>query len=86
MLGWGGSQVSAEGEGKIVLNMAMLDGSKTGKAGEADVVYLIAKSGMNQSGDVDPTRYINIAKDKAFGATGRRITCLLDPQTGRYSA
>lgn len=86
MLGLGGSQVSAEGEGKIVLNMSMLDGSKTGKAGEPDIVYLIAKSSMNQSGEIDPTRYINIAKDKAFGATGRRVTCLLDPQTGRYAA
>lgn len=82
----GGSQVGAEGEGKLVLNMSMLDGSKTGKAGEADVVYMIAKSGMSQDGEVSPTRYINIAKDKAWGLTGRRVTCMINPVTGRYSA
>lgn len=86
-LGFGGSQVSADGEGRINLDLSMLANSKTGKAAEADIVYLIGKSGVKaDNSEVDPTRYINIAKDKAFGLTGRRITCLLDPQSGRYQS
>ena len=86
-LGFGGSQVSADGEGRINLDLSMLANSKTGKAAEADIVYLIGKSGVKaDNSEVDPTRYINIAKDKAFGLTGRRVTCLLDPQSGRYQS
>ena len=37
------SQLSAEAEGKIYLNQAMMEGSRTGKAAEADLMLLIAK-------------------------------------------
>jgi len=38
------SQLSAEAEGKVVLNQAMMEGSRTGKAAEADLMVLIAKN------------------------------------------
>lgn len=79
---FGGSQVSADGEHKIRLDMSMLADSKTGKAAEADLVYMIGKGFSNEG--VDPMRYINIAKDKAYGLTGTMITAMLDVQTGRY--
>mgnify|MGYP001307293617 CR=1 FL=1 len=40
------SQLSAEAEGKIILNQSMMEGSRTGKAAEADLMILIAKNGV----------------------------------------
>ena len=40
------SQLSAEAEGKIYLNQAMMEGSRTGKAAEADLMLLIAKDAV----------------------------------------
>ena len=40
------SQLSAEAEGKIYLNQSMMEGSKTGKASEADLMLLISKYQM----------------------------------------
>jgi hypothetical protein len=41
------SQLSAEAEGKIILNQSMMEGSKTGKASEADLMLLISKNPTN---------------------------------------
>ena len=38
------SQLSAEAEGKVVLNQAMMEGSRTGKAAEADLMIMISKN------------------------------------------
>lgn len=84
VIGFGGSQLSADAEGKIQLSMDMLANSKTAKAAELDICYLIGK-GMSQTGDIDPMRYLNIAKDKVYGLTGMRLPCMIDPHTGRYS-
>ena len=40
------SQLSAEAEGKIILNQSMMEGSRTGKAAEADLMLLISKNPM----------------------------------------
>jgi len=78
------SQLSAEAEGRTNLNQSMMEGSKTGKASEADLMLLIAKDppveGVEDEGFV---RHINIAKNKLTGYHGR-ITCNLNYYIGRY--
>lgn len=80
------SQLSAEAEGKIVLNQSMLEGSRTGKASEADLMLLIARNPpMEGQEEEDPQRHITIAKNKLSGWHGV-IHCELSGQTGRYYA
>jgi RecA-family ATPase len=81
------SQLSAEAEGKVILNQAMMEGSRTGKAAEADLMILLAKNpATNNNGeDEDPQRHINIVKNKLSGYHGI-ITCNLDYKTARYTA
>ena len=82
------SQLSAEAEGKVLLNQSMMEGSKTGKAAEADLMLLIAKNPMRQEDDPnieDLQRHINVVKNKLSGWHGV-VTCELDYRTGRYTA
>ena len=78
------SQLSADAEGKIVLNQSMMEGSKTGKASEADLMLLISKNppveGMEED---DLQRHINSVKNKLTGWHGY-ITCNLNYHIGRY--
>jgi len=78
------SQLSAEAEGKVVLNQSMMEGSKTGKAAEADLMALISKNptveGMEEE---DTQRHINLVKNKLTGWHGY-VTCNLDYTVGRY--
>jgi len=78
------SQLSAEAEGKIVLNQSMMEGSKTGKASEADLMVLISRNPPveGQSED-DFQRHLNIAKNKLSGWHGY-VTCQLNYHIGRY--
>ena len=79
------SQLSAEAEGKADLNQSMMEGSKTGKAAEADLMVLIGKTQQAEGEDEDPVRYLNLAKNKLNGYQGR-ITCVLDGSRSIYSA
>ena len=79
------SQLSAEAEGKADLNQAMMEGSKTGKAAEADLMILIGKTQQAEGEDEDPVRYLNLAKNKLNGFQGK-ITCILDGSRSIYSA
>lgn len=79
------SQLSAEAEGRADLNQAMMEGSKTGKAAEADLMVLIGKTQQAEGEDEDPIRYLNIAKNKLNGYQGK-ITCQLDGSRSLYSA
>jgi hypothetical protein len=82
------SQLSAEAEGKVLLNQSMMEGSRTGKAAEADLMLLIAKNPMKQEEDPnveDLQRHINVVKNKLSGWHGV-VTCELDYRTGRYTA
>ena len=80
------SQLSAEAEGKVILNQAMMEGSRTGKAAEADLMLLIAKNPVRENEDEeDPQRHINIVKNKLSGYHGV-IHCNLDYKTARYTA
>jgi hypothetical protein len=79
------SQLSADAEGKVILNQSMMEGSKTGKASEADLMLLIAKNPAISEEDImeDPMRHINITKNKLSGWHGK-ITCMLDGRIARY--
>ena len=78
------SQLSAEAEGRINLNQSMMEGSKTGKASEADLMLLVAKDSPVEGIEDDGfARHISIAKNKLTGWHGR-ITCNLNYYIGRY--
>ena len=83
------SQLSAEAEGKIILNQSMMEGSRTGKAAEADLMVLIAKNpttaDMDPNAPEDLTRHLNIVKNKLSGRH-TQVVCQLDYITGRYVA
>ena len=79
------SQLSAEAEGRSDLNQAMMEGSKTGKAAEADLMILIGKTQQVEGEEEDPIRYLNIAKNKLNGFQGK-ITCSLDGARSLYSS
>jgi len=78
------SQLSAEAEGKIILNQSMMEGSKTGKASEADLMLLISKNPpMEGREEDDLQRHINVVKNKLSGWHGY-VTCQLNYTIGRY--
>jgi hypothetical protein len=80
------SQLSAEAEGKIVLNQSMMEGSRTGKAAEADLMILIAKNPQVEGQDEeDIQRHLNVVKNKLSGWHGS-VHCELDYKTARYTA
>ena len=81
------SQLSAEAEGKVLLNQSMMEGSRTGKAAEADLMILIAKNPPKQDdGDEeDIERHLNIVKNKLTGWHGM-VNCQLNYQIARYEA
>ena len=78
------SQLSAEAEGRTQLNQSMMEGSRTGKAAEADLMILIGKSPAVEGQDEDsPLRHINIVKNKLTGWHGM-VNCELNYLTARY--
>jgi hypothetical protein len=81
------SQLSAVAEDKVYLDQSMLEGSKTGKAAESDLMLLLSKNPLVEGVDTletkDPVRYINIAKNKLNGYHGL-IRCSLDVDRGIY--
>jgi len=81
------SQLSADAEGKILLNQSMMEGSRTGKAAEADLMILIAKNPPKQDddGEEDIERHLNVVKNKLSGWHGL-VHCQLNYQIGRYEA
>tara|TARA_R110002074_G_scaffold2482_2_gene14307 strand:+ start:242 stop:1465 length:1224 start_codon:yes stop_codon:yes gene_type:complete len=65
------SQLSAEAEGKVVLNQAMMEGSRTGKAAEADLMIMISKNPtIEGQEEEDNQRHINVVKNKLSGWHG----------------
>jgi len=78
------SQLSAEAEGRSQLNQSMMEGSRTGKAAEADLMVLIGKSPTVEGQEEDsPLRHMNIVKNKLNGWHGM-VNCELDYLTARY--
>ena len=79
------SQLSAIAEGKVNLDQSMMEGSKTGKAAEADLMLLIAKDRDIEGEGVNTERHINFAKNKLNGFDGR-VLCMLDGERATYRA
>lgn len=80
------SQLSAEAEGKVMVNQSMLEGSKTGKAAETDLMLLLSKNPpVEGAEDEDTQRHINIAKNKISGWHGI-VHCELDYKRAVYKA
>ena len=80
------TQLSAEAEDKQVLNQSMIEGSKTGLAGECDLMILIARNRpLNDQTEDDGMRYLNIVKNKISGVH-RIVNCEFDYNTGEYTS
>jgi len=78
------SQLSAEAEGRTTLNQSMMEGSRTGKAAEADLMILIGKAATVEGQEEDsPMRHVNIVKNKLNGWHGM-VNVELDYKTARY--
>ena len=78
------SQLSADAEGKVLLNQSMMEGSRTGKAAEADLMILIAKNPpVDGQEEEDSQRHLNVVKNKLTGWHGV-VHCELEYKTARY--
>ncbi len=80
------SQLSAVAEGKVNVDQSMLEGSKTGKAAEADLMVLISKNQIVEGQDEEESaqRHLNIAKNKLKGGWHGIVHCELDGERSQY--
>ena len=79
------SQLSADAEGKVYVDQSMMEGSKTGKAAECDLMILISKNPQVEGQDEqDSQRHLNIAKNKLRGGWHGVVHCELDGDRSRY--
>jgi hypothetical protein len=70
----------------VILSQSMIEGSKTGLAGESDLMILIARNPpLQDQTDDDGLRYLNITKNKITGVH-RIVNCEFDYHTGVYSS
>jgi hypothetical protein len=76
-------QASVEAQDKTILNPSMMEGSKTGKYAEADLIIGVGKGEDNSDGTPVIERYLNVGKNKLTGWHGT-IVCRLDGPTSRY--
>jgi len=81
----GVSQASADADGKSRLTYTMMEGSKIGKAAEADLIIGIGRldAGDVENSEPDNTRYITVSKNKLSGWHGT-VICNIEPQISRY--
>jgi archaellum biogenesis ATPase FlaH len=78
------SQASADAMGKTRLDPSEMEGSKTGKFAEADIIIGIGKhdmSGIDEEPDM--TRHLTVGKNKVTGWHGT-VICEIQPQLSRY--
>lgn len=81
------SQLSAVAEGKVIVDQSMMEGSKTGKAAEADLMVLISKNPVVEGAEEQDTqRHLNIAKNKLKGGWHGVVHCELDGGRSLYTA
>ena len=81
LLLWAVSQASYEAHDRPFIDYAMLDNSKTGKAGEADMIIGIGKTGSSEV--ENNVRHVCISKNKINGWHGM-INCNIDVTHGVY--
>lgn len=79
------SQASADAEGKTRLNPTEMEGSKTGKFAEADIIIGIGRTELGADDEPDHTRYLTVGKNKITGWHGV-VICMLEPKVSRYVA
>jgi hypothetical protein len=79
---WGVSQASAEAEGMRSVEYQYLDNSKTGKAGEADLIIGIGKRGDDDEGQ-NFVRHLCVSKNKQNGWHGT-VDVMIDIAKGVY--
>ena len=80
------SQLSAVAEGKVIVDQSMMEGSKTGKAAEADLMVLISKNPVVEGAEEQDTqRHLNIAKNKLKGGWHGVVHCELDGGRSHYT-
>ena len=78
---WAVSQACFEAHEREVIDYSMLDNSRTGKAGEADLIIGIGK----QAGlEATNTRFLSVSKNKINGWHGN-VPVHINIATGRYS-
>ena len=77
------SQASADAEGRTRLDFSTLEGSKTGKASEADLIIGIGKHSAQDDDEPNNVRFLNISKNKLSGYHGV-IACNIEPEVSRY--
>jgi len=79
------SQLNAEAEGRVRVDQSMLEGSRTGKAAEADLILLVARNPItDESEEEDRQRHLVIAKNKLTGGWHGTIHCNLDGERSQY--
>jgi len=82
---WGVSQASNDATGKTRITYDMMEGSKIGKAAEADLIVGIGKhAGESESDEPDTARFLTISKNKISGWHGTLI-CTIQPEISRYA-
>lgn len=74
------SQLSADAQGKYIVDYSMLEGSKTGKAAEADLIICIGTNEQMGNG-----RHLNLPKNKISG-NHTAVDVLIQPELSRYVA
>ena len=80
------SQASADGHGKAHLSFDMMEGSKTGKAAEADVIIGVGQNNLfnpNRESSNEMQRHLAISKNKITGWHGQ-LECVIVPELSRY--
>ena len=81
------SQLSAVAEGVVRVDQSMLEGSRTGKAAEADLMILISKNRVVEGAEEDDTqRHLNIAKNKLKGGWHGVVHCDLNGGRSQYTS
>lgn len=79
------SQASADAEGKTRLNPTEMEGSKTGKFAEADMIIGIGRHSYGMDDEEDYTRHLTLGKNKISGWHGT-VVCTIQPKISRYAA
>lgn len=79
----GVSQASVDAEHKTRLSYTMMEGSKIGKAAEADLIIGIGRVTHETDDIIDPVRYLTVSKNKLSGWHGT-IVCNLQTEVSRY--
>ena len=80
----GVSQASNDAKGKSRLDYSMMEGSKIGKAAEADLIIGIGKHASMDDDEPDLSRFLTVSKNKLSGWHGT-IVCCIDPDISRYN-